>query len=210
MTQRKHYQKVAYFLLLFLIGTGLQAQERTQNILFFGDSITAGYGLSEEQAYPARIGEKLNEHGYNYRITNAGLSGETTAGGVRRVDWILRQDVEIFVLALGGNDGLRGIDPELTKENLQGIIDKVRNHNADIQIILAGIEAPPNMGSAYTDRFRNMYPELAEENGIPLFPFILEGVAGDPELNLPDGIHPTAEGHEIIADHFWDFLQPLL
>jgi acyl-CoA thioesterase-1 len=186
-----------------------QAQER-KTILFFGDSITAGYGIDAEDAFPALIQSKLDSSRFDYRSVNAGLSGETSAGGLRRVVWVLRQDVDVFVLELGGNDGLRGVDPADTKRNLQGIMDIVKEKNRDTKIVLTGMEAPPNMGQNYTDAFRDVYVELAQENEVIFIPFILEGVAGNPELNLPDGIHPTEEGHRIVADLIWNYLQPLL
>lgn len=201
--------KVASICLLLLCFTKSYAQQ-AKTILFFGDSITAGYGLEPEQAFPALIQEKVDSLGIQYNVVNAGLSGETSAGGLRRVDWILRQSVDIFVLELGGNDGLRGIDPNSTKENLQRIIDKVQRTYPDAEIILTGMQAPPNLGKTYTDRFREVFYELAEENDVTFMPFILEGVAGVPELNQADGIHPTPEGHQILADNLWKTLQPLL
>lgn len=186
------------------------SQGGTEKILFFGDSITAGYGLEEGRAFPAIIQQKIDSLGLPYEVVNSGLSGETSAGGLRRVDWVLQQGVDIFVLELGGNDGLRGIDPSSTKENLQGIIDRVEARYPDATIILTGMESPPNMGEAYTSEFRSIYGELAESNDVIFLPFILEGVAGDPELNLPDGIHPTAEGHRILAENVWDVLRPVL
>ncbi len=196
------------FLFLMFFNT-LEAQER-ETILFFGDSITARYGIDSEDAFPALIQTKLDSMNYNYRSVNAGLSGETSAGGLRRVDWVLQQSVDIFVLELGGNDGLRGVDPDNTKKNLQGIIDIVQEKNPNITVILTGMEAPPNMGQDYTDAFRQVYIDLAKNNDVLFIPFILEGVAGNPELNLPDGIHPTEEGHKIVADLVWDTLAPLL
>jgi acyl-CoA thioesterase-1 len=196
---------------LFFLGSFniMEAQER-KTILFFGDSITAGYGIDSEDAFPAIIQGKLDSNNLNYRSVNAGLSGETSAGGVRRVEWVLQQRVDIFVLELGGNDGLRGLDPSDTKRNLQRIIDIVQGKNPEIRIILAGMEAPPNMGQDYTNAFRQVYSELAKENDLIFIPFILEGVAGNSELNLPDGIHPTEEGHKIVAELVWGTLRPLL
>lgn len=197
--------------ILLLIFTALRASgQNNKNILFFGDSITAGYGLDSDNAFPALIQNRLDSLGLEYHVVDAGFSGETSAGGLRRVDWILQQPVEIFIIELGGNDGLRGLDPENTKQNLQEIIDKVENSYPDATIILAGMEAPPNMGPDYTERFRNIYKELAETNDVIFLPFILEGVAGEPDLNLADGIHPTAEGHEIVAENVWEVLEPLL
>lgn len=201
--------KVALTGLLLLCFTNSYAQD-DQTILFFGDSITAGYGLQTEQAFPALIQQKIDSLDLNYNVVNAGLSGETTAGGLRRVDWILQQHVDIFVLELGGNDGLRGIDPQSSKENLQGIIDKVEQKYPDAEIVLTGMQAPPNLGDLYTEEFRGIFYELAEQNDVIFMPFILEEVAGNPELNLPDGIHPTAEGHQVVADNLWNVLQSLI
>lgn len=201
--------KVLCLLFFTLLWSTAVAQE-SQTILFFGDSITAGYGIDTFDAFPSLIQEKLDYSGYEYRSVNAGLSGETSAGGLRRVDWILQQEVDIFVLELGGNDGLRGIDPADTKRNLQGIMDRVWEKYPDAIMVLAGMEAPPNMGEDYTNKFRSIYRELAEENEVIFMPFILEGVAGDPDLNLPDGIHPTEEGHKKIADNLWLLIEPLL
>ncbi|MCC5915062.1 MAG: arylesterase [Balneolaceae bacterium] len=200
--------KVTLFILAALFAVSLSAQPK--NILFFGDSITAGYGLDTDDAFPALIQEKIDSLGLSYNVINAGLSGETSAGGLRRVDWVLQQPVDIFVLELGGNDGLRGVEPSSTKENLQGIIDKVNDKYPDAKIMLAGMEAPPNMGDSYTERFRAIFHELAEENDVIFLPFILEGVAGEADLNLPDGIHPTEEGHKILAENVWSMLEPVL
>lgn len=193
-----------------LLLTSTSRAQNQQTILFFGDSITAGYGLDVEQAFPAVIQSKIDSLGLEYNIVNAGLSGETSAGGLRRVDWVLQQPVDVFVLELGGNDGLRGLDPSNTKENLQGIIDKVEDQYPDAEIVITGMQAPPNMGSQYTSSFQQVFTELAAENEVHFVPFILEGVAGNPELNLPDGIHPTEEGHRILAENVWDVLEPIL
>lgn len=201
--------KVTFFIIITFLSLNLSAQDQ-ETILFFGDSITAGYGLTEEQAFPAVIQQKIDSLGLNYNVINSGLSGETTAGGLRRIDWVLQQHVDIFVLELGGNDGLRGIDPLNSKQNLQGIIDKVRETYPDADILLTGMEAPPNMGQTYTSRFREIYTELSNENDVSFMPFILEGVAGDPDLNQSDGIHPTEAGHRVVADDLWEYLRPLL
>ena len=207
----KRFLLLVFLSSFFLVFSQSFANDENQvRILIFGDSITAGYGLDTEEAFPFLVGKMLNENGYKVEVVNAGLSGETSAGGVRRVDWVMRNPPNIFVLELGGNDGLRGIDPIVTKSNLQQIIDKVRAVSPDITILLAGMEAPPNMGEVYTNQFRNIFIELAEENEIPLMPFILEDVAGNPELNLPDGIHPTAKGHRIIAENLMPYLVKLL
>jgi len=181
-----------------------------KNILMFGDSITAGYGLTEEQAYPALIQNRIDSLGLDHNVINAGLSGETTAGGARRVDWILQQEVDIFMLGLGGNDGLRGIDPSNTKKNLITIIEKVREKDPAINVILAGMEAPPNLGQQYTAEFRSVFSEVASEKDVTFMPFLLKDVAGNDELNQADGIHPTAKGQQIIADNIWEYLEPLL
>jgi len=207
--KRKKLAKVT-LICAFLIGFNTLLVFGQKNILMFGDSITAGYGLSEEQAYPALIQDKIDSLGLDHNVINAGLSGETTAGGARRVDWILQQEIDIFLLGLGGNDGLRGIDPDNTKKNLITIIEKVREKDPDIDIILAGMEAPPNLGQQYTSEFRSVFSEVAAEKDVIFMPFLLEDVAGVKEFNQPDGIHPTGEGQQIIANHIWTYIEPLL
>lgn len=187
-----------------------EIDESSGKILFFGNSLTAGYGLDISEAFPALIQEKINEEGYKYKVINAGLSGETTATGNSRVDWILEQDIDIFVLELGANDGLRGIPLSTTRANLKSIIKKVWEKDENIEIVLAGMEIPPNMGPEYTSEFRQIYKDIAAEYELALIPFLLKGVGGIPELNLPDGIHPTPEGHAIIVDNVWPVLEPLL
>ncbi len=179
-------------------------------ILFFGNSLTAGYGLDTEESFPALVQDRLDSLGLGYTAVNSGLSGETTTGGLNRLQWVLNQKVDIFVLELGANDGLRGIPLTETRANLQGIIDAVKEKNPKTQIVLAGMQIPPNMGQDYTKEFRTIFPELAEENEVDLIPFLLDGVAGIPELNLPDGIHPTAEGQKIVTENVWAVLSPLL
>ena len=181
-----------------------------QKILFFGNSLTAGYGVEPEQAFPYLIQQRLDSIGFSYQVINAGLSGETTASGVNRIDWVLREPVAIMILELGGNDGLRGIDPGETKSNLQQIISIALNKYPDIRIIIAGMEAPPNMGSEYITAFRKVFQSLAEDNDLPLIPFLLEGVGGEPELNLQDGIHPNPDGHKIVANNVWLELEKIL
>ena len=197
-------------LCLFFTSAVCHAQEEKKTILFFGDSITAGYGLEKEQAFPALIQNKIDSLGYSYNVVNAGLSGETSAGGLRRIDWVTRQRIDIFVLELGGNDGLRGIDPESTKENLIKIILKVRSKYPDVKILFTGMQAPPNMGIDYTEKFQNIFYTVADSFDVHFYPFILEDVAGYDELNLPDGIHPTAEGHRIIAENLWPKLEAII
>lgn len=191
-------------------GSVCAQQENPGRILFFGDSITAGYGLSPDQAFPALIREKIDSLGWNFELVNAGLSGETSAGGLRRVDWMLRRPVDVFVLELGGNDGLRGIDLSSTKKNLQGIIDKVENKYPDARIVVAGMQVPPNLGPEYTSEFKSMYPELAKKNDAALIPFLMEGVGGNPKYMQGDGIHPNARGNKMMAETVWDTLRPIL
>ena len=180
-------------------------------ILFFGNSLTAGFGVDEEDAFPGLIQAKILDSGLDYKVINGGLSGETTASGLSRIDWFLEEEPSIFVLELGGNDGLRGIPLDETKKNLQSIILKVKEKYPQTIIVLAGMEIPPNMGQEYTSTFRKIYPDLAKEmKDIYFIPFLLEGVGGNPDLNLPDGIHPTEEGHKIVAATVWKYLQPLL
>jgi acyl-CoA thioesterase-1 len=186
----------------------------TKNIVFFGDSLTAGYGLDSAatDAYPALIQQKIDAlaaalpdpvAAVRWRVINAGLSGETTAGGSRRIDWILRQPVDIFVLALGGNDGLRGIDPAVSQKNLQSIIDRVRDRYPAAKIIIAGMMMPPSVGEDYARAFAAMYPALAKKNRLTLVPFLLKDVGGYADLNQADGIHPTPAGHAVVATTIW-------
>ena len=187
-----------------------EQQQETKTILFFGDSITAGYGLEEEDAFPNLIQQRIDSLDLDYKVVNAGLSGETTAGGLNRIDWVLKQNVDVFILELGANDGLRGLPLSETRKNLKSIIDFVQQKNPEATIILAGMQIPPNLGKDYTEEFRNIFPELAEEENIELIPFILEGVAGDPELNQQDGVHPTAEAQPILVENVWEVLGPIL
>ena len=186
------------------------APVKDKTIVFFGNSITAGYGLQLTEAFPALIQQRLDSLKLPYKAVNAGVSGETSADGLARIDWILKQKIDVFVLELGGNDGLRGIPVSETRKNLQLIIDKVKSKYPSAEIVLAGMQIPPNMGKRYAGEFRNLYPDLAKTNNIRLIPFLLEGVGGEAELNLDDGIHPTAEGHRILAENVWTVLQPLL
>ena len=179
-------------------------------ILFFGNSITAGYQLDISDAFPALIQNKLDSLGYTYQVINAGLSGETTAGGLNRIDWVLKTVPDIFVLELGANDGLRGLDLKETEKNLIAIIDKVKKENPEVKILLAGMRVPPNLGISYVREFANVFPKVVDATGASLIPFLLEGVAGDPTLNLDDGIHPTEKGHKILSQTVWEKLKPLL
>lgn len=226
--------KLSYFLILFLLfSCGESATKKVEKsattedketevlenvlketssktILFFGNSLTAGYGLDTKESFPSLIQDRLDSLKLEYTVINAGLSGETTSGGKNRLDWVLKQNVDIFVLELGANDGLRGIPLKETRNNLQTIIDVVRAKNSETRIVLAGMQIPPNMGQEYTQEFRTIFPDLATKNNLQLIPFLLNGVAGISDLNLPDGIHPTAEGQKIVRDNVWAVLKELL
>ncbi|WP_374759181.1 arylesterase [Dyadobacter chenhuakuii] len=182
-----------------------------KTIVFFGNSLTAGYGLDDpSQAFAGLIQKRIDSLGLSYKVINAGVSGETTSGGNSRIDWLLKQPLDIFVLELGGNDGLRGIPVSETRKNLQAILDKVRAKYPDAKLVLAGMQIPPNMGQKYASEFKAVYAEIADKNKITLIPFLLEGVGGESKLNLPDGIHPTAEGHKILAENVWVRIKDLL
>jgi len=186
--------------ILFIVALfAFQKSDRPTSLLFFGDSLTAGYGLSPEEAFPALIEKELNKKERVARVTNAGLSGETSAGGLARIDWVLRQPIDIFILELGANDGLRGLPLDQTRKNLQGILDKVKNKNPKAKLVIAGMMVPPNMGPQYSKEFSKIYPDLAKQNKATLIPFLLDGVGGNEKLNQADGIHPNVEGHRIIA-----------
>lgn len=179
-------------------------------MLFLGDSLTAGLGVERELAYPALVQQRIDETGLDFRVVNAGVSGETSAGGLRRVTWLLRQRIDVLVLELGANDALRGTELQSTHANLQGIIDAVVRAYPEAHIVIAGMQVPPNLGPEYTRQFRSMYPQLATANGATLIPFLLDGVGGQPQFNQADGIHPTAAGHRIVARNVWAVLGPLL
>ena len=183
---------------------------RPRVILFFGDSLTAGYGVSRDESFPSIIQEKIRSLGWNNEVINAGLSGETSAGGVRRLDWVLNRRIDVLVLALGSNGGLRGIPVEATQQNLQAIIDHTRKRYPDVKVIVAGMQMPPNLGLDYTSKVRTLFPAIAKKNGVALVPFLLDNVGGRQEMNQADGIHPTAEGYRIVAENVWKILQPLL
>ena len=197
-----------------LAAAGDHVQETTQlnakTVLFFGDSLTAGYGLDPAQAFPALIQVKITARGWDFQVINAGLSGETTAGGLRRIDWVLQRPIAVLVLALGANDGLRGLPLADAKRNLQAIIDRTRDKYPQVKIVLAGMQVPTNLGHEYTTGFRTIFPDLAAANAATLIPFLLEGVGSIPALNLADGIHPNPAGHKIIAENVWQILEPVL
>jgi acyl-CoA thioesterase-1 len=177
-------------------------------VVALGDSLTAGLGVAPDEAWPALVEARLREEGYPYRVVNAGVSGDTTAGGLRRVDWVLRSDPEVAVVALGANDGLRGLPVDQMRANLAAIVERLSEKGA--RVLLAGMRVPPNYGADYGRAFAAVYPEVARTRHVPLMPFLLEGVAADPRLNQADGIHPNAAGHRVIADRVWPLLRPLL
>lgn len=179
-------------------------------ILFLGDSLTAGLGVEKAQAFPALIQEKIQQKNLPFEVINAGLSGDTSAGGLARLDWVLQKKIDVFVLALGANDGLRGLPVAVMKANLQAIIDRVKKQNPQVKIVIAGMQIPPNLGADYAASFNTAFVELAKENNAALIPFLLEGVGGHAELNQRDQIHPTAAGHKIVAEDVWRVLEPLL
>ena len=186
-------------------------ENTSKRIVFFGDSLTAGYGLDDvEDAFPGIIQTKIDSLQLNYSIVNSGVSGETTAGGKNRIDWVLNQKPSIFILELGANDGLRGFPLSETKANLEYIINAVKTKYPETKIVLAGMQIPPNMGQEYTTEFKNIFPELAQKNKLALIPFLLENVGGITNLNQPDGIHPTKEGHQILAKNVWVVLSQFL
>jgi acyl-CoA thioesterase I len=190
------------------------AGERTRKanaprIIVLGDSLTAGLGLDINQSFPSVLQHRLDTEGYEYEVINAGVSGDTSAGGLRRLDWALQDGTpKVLIVALGGNDGLRGLPPEQLESNLAAIIE--RGQKRGLTVILAGMEAPPNFGADYTQRFRTVYQTLAERYNVPLIPFLLQGVAGNAALNQPDGIHPNTRGAQLVADLVWRALQPEL
>ncbi|MGI8432290.1 MAG: arylesterase [Chthoniobacterales bacterium] len=179
-------------------------------VLFLGDSLTAGLGVQEAQAYPALIQEKIRAQNLPFEVINAGLSGDTTAGGLSRLDWILLKPIDVLVFALGANDGLRGLPVEEMRANLQAIIDKVRAKDPQVKLVIAGMQIPPNLGADYAAKFTAVFPELAQKNHAALVPFLLEGVGGHVDLNQADHMHPTPAGHKILAENVWKVLEPLL
>ena len=184
------------------------SEDDRPRIVAFGDSLTAGLGVSAEETYPARLQHQLDQQGLRYRVINAGVSGDTTAGGLRRVDWVLKTRPHIVILELGANDGLRGLDLAQTKANLERIIQRCQT--ASVAVVLAGMKLPPNYGADYTRGFEAIYPALAKQYRLTLIPFFLNGVAGSSTLNQADGIHPTSEGYRIIADKVLETITPLL
>jgi acyl-CoA thioesterase-1 len=188
----------------------VQAVPGRKTVVVLGDSLAAGLGVEPTQAFPALLQKKIDASALNYTVINAGVSGDTSAGGLARIDWLLKRQIDVLILELGGNDGLRGIPVAATRTNLQAIIDRVKQKHAKAQIIIAGMQMPPNLGEEYTTAFQKIFPELTSTNHAALIPFLLEGVGGRPELNQDDRIHPTAEGHRIVAENVWKLLKPVL
>ncbi|HYS17346.1 MAG TPA: arylesterase [Candidatus Binatia bacterium] len=191
-----------------LLSLGPAQAQSAGVVVALGDSLTAGLGVAADEAFPARLQARLRHEGYAYRVVNAGVSGDTTAGGLRRVDWVLRANPEIVIVALGANDGLRGQSPQAMRANLEAIVARLQASGA--RVLLAGMRLPPNYGAEFTKEFEAVFPAVARRAKIALVPFLLDGVAADPRLNQPDGIHPTAAGHQRIADHVWPYLRALL
>jgi acyl-CoA thioesterase-1 len=198
------------WLLCATVGTADATEQAGEpsTLVAFGDSLTAGWGVPVNDAYPARLERRLREQGFTYRVVNAGVSGDTTAGGLRRVDWVLKVRPRIVILELGANDGLRGLPLERTRENLAQIIERLQAAGATV--VLAGMRVPPNYGDDYAAAFATIFPDLARRYGLALIPFFLEGVATNPALNQGDGIHPNAEGYQAIVDRIWPIIRPVL
>ncbi len=199
-------------LCLLLIATAAFASraEPQRNLVVLGDSIAAGYGVEADEAFPSILQEKIDAAHLKYHVINAGVSGDTTAGGLRRISWVLKRPVDVLVIELGGNDGLRGINPEETEKNLQSIIEKTKAQNGSAQIVVAGMQMPASMGADFAKKYREVFAEVARKNNAPLIPFLLAGVGGRPDLNQSDRIHPTAQGHRIVAENVWKVIEPLL
>jgi acyl-CoA thioesterase-1 len=195
-------------LLVLIVPARVLAMDTEPVIAVLGDSLTAGLGVAAGDAFPARLQARLQREGYRYRVVNAGVSGDTTAAALRRVDWVLRSRPEIVIVALGANDGLRGLSVPAMQSNLTQIVERLRSAGA--RVLLAGMRVPPNYGDDYARRFESAFREVALRASVPLMPFLLAGVAGDPVLNQPDGIHPTAQGQAVIAERVWTHLKPLL
>ncbi|HUD46920.1 MAG TPA: arylesterase [Candidatus Baltobacteraceae bacterium] len=199
---------LALSLVIVTAPSALAAARKT--VVVLGDSLAAGYGVEPAQAYPALLQEKIDAAGLPFTIVNAGVSGDTTADGLGRVDWLLQRRTDVLIVELGGNDGLRGIPVGTIESNLQAIIDHARKKYPEIKIVIAGMRMPANLGPDYVDAFAKVFPEIARRNRAALVPFLLEGVGGDASLNQPDGIHPTPAGHKIVAENVWKVLKPVL
>lgn len=201
---------IGYLILWCNLSIAADINPTLPRVLVMGDSIAAGYGLEPSEAFPAQLQRLAEAKGIKVEIVNAGLSGETSAGGVRRINWLLKQKVDIFILELGGNDALRGLALDETERNLIEIVKRVRDRYPSVKVVLAGMKAPPNLGADFIEHFEGIYPKVAKATAATLIPFVLKGVGGVPEMNQPDGIHPTAEGQRVIAETVWSSLEPLL
>ena len=199
--------RAAFFLLAFV---AFAHAEPAKSVVFLGDSLSAGSGVKPKEAFPALVGEKIRERGLPFEVVNAGIGGDTTAGGLRRLDWLLQRKIDVLVIELGGNDGLRGLPVSNIKANLQAMIDKAKAKHPDVKIVVAGMQMPPNLGAKYADEFRQVFYDVAQENNATMIPFLLEGVGGLREYNQPDLIHPNPPGHKIVADVVWKTIEPLL
>jgi acyl-CoA thioesterase I len=193
--------------LIFFLGAPIAS---AKTIAFLGDSLTAGYGVGKDRAYPALIAQKIREAHMPYEVINAGVSGDTSADGLRRLDWLLQQKIDVLVIALGANDGLRGLATNVLETNLQAIIDKAKTKNPQMRIVIAGMQMPPNLGADYEAKFQRVFAAIAQKNNLPLIPFLLADVGGRCELNQADSIHPTEAGQKVIAETVWQTLRPLL
>jgi len=201
--------RLCALLVIVLVAISVSPAPAVEHVVVaLGDSLTAGLGVGADEAYPALLEARMRREGFAYRVVNAGVSGDTSAGGLRRIDWALRLSPAVVIVALGANDGLRGQPPEALRDNLTRIIERARAAGA--RVLLAGMRVPPNYGADYGRAFAAVYPAVAKATGVPLAPFLLDGVAGNPRLNQADGIHPTAEGQRRIADALWPYLEPLL
>jgi acyl-CoA thioesterase-1 len=201
---------ILFLTLTVALSSALSAPAAKKSIVVLGDSLAAGYGLEPSEAFPALLQVKIDAASLDFTVVNGGVSGDTSAGGLRRIDWLLKRPIDVLVLELGGNDGLRGLPASATRTNLQGIIDRARAKNPQLQVVIAGMQMPPNMGEEYDHAFQQIFPDLAKANHAALVPFLLEGVGGHPDLNQADHIHPTAEGDKIVADNVWKVLEPVL
>jgi acyl-CoA thioesterase-1 len=189
---------------------GSAGNEPSKAVLILGDSLTAGFGVDPDEAFPALLQEKVREAGMPFKTVNGGVSGDTSAGGLRRINWLLRRPIDVLVIALGGNDGLRGIDPGTLRTNLQQIVDRTRSKYPRARVVVAGMRMPDNLGEEFTRDFAKVYRQVAGDSEATLIPFLLEGVGGEPSLNQPDMIHPNAAGHRAIANHVWPLLRPVM
>lgn len=201
---------LCFVLVAASLPSGTAAATDAKTIAFLGDSLTAGYGVGQERAYPALIAQKIREAHLPYDVINAGVSGDTSADGLRRVDWLLQQKIDVLVVALGANDGLRGLATNVLETNLQTIIDKAKAKNPQMQIVIAGMQMPPNLGADYEAKFQRVFAAIAQKNNLALIPFLLADVGGRRDLNQADSIHPTEAGQKVIAETVWQTLRPLL